>query len=188
LQHFGENSKRPRVVCNCCAPMFRESRVDSGLRSLARKLRQEREANMSTKLIARRRLVALGRIYNAGAVVPENVVRANRRVLLRTHYLEEVPESQPTLVQPVDLPPPAPPPAKRPKLKIIRLSNPIDAWHETFREARKHFSNDADCTDFLMSFPEVRELNKSATALAVAQEKAKHKGAMQSVTPDMVGF
>jgi hypothetical protein len=141
-----------------------------------------------SKLIARRRLVALGKIYNAGACVPESAVRANRRVLLRTHYLEEVPESRQTVVEPVDLPPPPPPPAKRPKLKIIRLRDAVDSWFETFREARKHFANDADTTDFLMSHEEARELNKLATATAVAREKAKYKGQRQSITPDMVGM
>jgi hypothetical protein len=144
---------------------------------------------MTTKLNARRRLVARGRIYNAGATVPEEAVRGRRTVLLRTGYLEEVPESQPTVVQAVDLPEPPPAPAKRPKLRIIRLNSPVDAVHETFREARKHFACDSDTWDFLLSHDEFRQIYKSAVALAVAAEKAKYKGrAPQSVTPDMVGF
>jgi hypothetical protein len=143
---------------------------------------------MSTKLISLRQFVAFGKVYNPGATVPEEAVRARRAVLIRTRFIEEVSESQPTVVQAVDLPPAAPPPAKRPKLKIIRLRDPVDSWFETFKEARKHFSCDADTTDFLESFPETRELKKLAAALACSREKARLKGAMQSVTPDMVGF
>lgn len=143
---------------------------------------------MTTKLIARRRLLALGRVYNAGAAVPEEAVRANRRVLLRTHYLEEVPESQPTIVQAVDLP--SPPPPKRPKLAkcIVRLSDPVSSVRESFRETRKSFTCDADTWDFLLSHDEFRQIYKMAVQTAVAEKKAAYKGARQSVTPDMVGF
>jgi hypothetical protein len=100
--------------------------------------------------------------------------------------LEEVPESQPVVVQPVDLPPPPPPPPKRPKLRIIRLSNPVDAWHETFREARRHFANDADTMDFLMGHEESRSLNKLATKIAVSE--AKQKKGVQTLSPNEVGM
>jgi hypothetical protein len=145
---------------------------------------------MTTKLIARRRFVAFGRLFNAGAVVPEESVRARRSVLIRNHYLEEVSESQQTVVQPVDLPPAAPPPPKKPKLAkcIVRLSDPVSSVRETFRETRKHFPNEADTWDFLLTSEEFRSMYKLAVASAVSAEKAKYKGQRQSITPDMVGF
>jgi hypothetical protein len=163
-------------------------RIDTISLSLGAKLKHEREANVTTKLIARRRFRA-DRDYNAGAVVPEEAVGNRRAVLLRTHVLQEVPEAQVTVVQAVDLPE-QPPPPKRPKVAkcIVRLPDPVSAVRESVKEARKYFANDSDALLFLQTSTEFCEIYKRAVALAVAAAKAKHKGAMQSVTPDMVGF
>jgi hypothetical protein len=162
---------------------------DTGLRSILRKLRLEREANVTTKLIARRQYRA-DRIYPAGSAVPEAAVGNRRAVLLRTHVLQEVPASQKVVVQPVDLPAPPPPPPKRPKVAkcIVRLADPIASVRESLKEARKFFANDSDALLFLQTSSEFCQIYKLAVQLAVAEKKAKHKGAMQSVTPDMVGF
>jgi hypothetical protein len=140
--------------------------------------------------VARRRLIAQGKAYHAGTVVPASALGRNARELERTGYVWNAPAHQPVAgLKPVDLPPPPPPAPKKPKLKIIRLRDVVDSWHATFKEARQSFSCDADCMDYLLTFPECREIFKAATATAVAREKAKHKGAgPQSVVPNSVGF
>jgi hypothetical protein len=142
-----------------------------------------------SKWIARRRLIAGGKAYRAGTVVPSSALGRNARELERTGYVWLAPTNQPVAgLKPVDLPPPPEPPAKRPKLKIIRLSHPPDTWAESFRENRKNFSNDADTMNFMLSHQEGRDIYKLAVQIAVAEAKAKYKGARQSITPNMVGM
>jgi hypothetical protein len=138
-------------------------------------------------LVARRRLMA-DKVYNAGSAIEPAALGRNISALLRTGLVVWLPPHTPINAQPSDLPPAPEPPAKRPKLRLVRLSDPVSSWHESYREARKHFANDADAMDFLMSFEEARSLFKLATATAVAREKAKYKGQRQSITPDMVGM
>jgi hypothetical protein len=142
----------------------------------------------STKLIARRRLVALGKVYNAGAAVPEEAVRANRRVLLRTHYLEEVPESHQTVVQPVDLPEPKPP--AKPTREPIAILHPDDPCKDVERiitnQTKRCGGNKAAAMDILEGNPEFREIYKRAVRISVAQAKQTRK--LQSVSPNECGF
>jgi hypothetical protein len=141
--------------------------------------------------VARRRLIAQGKAYHAGTVVPASALGRNARELERTGYVWNAPAHQPVAgLKPVDLPPAAPPPAKKPKLAkcIVRLSDPISSVRESFREARKSFTSDPDCWDYLLTSEEFRSMYKMAVAHAVAAKKAEYKGAMQSITPDMCGF
>jgi hypothetical protein len=135
-----------------------------------------------------RQRVTADKDYGAGCRIEPEALGRNLAALLRVGAVAWMPPGTPLAATPRDIPPPPPAPAKRPKLKIIHLSDPVQAWHETFREMRKHFLSDSACEDFILSFEEGRALYKIGCRLAVLDAKAKMKGKMQSVSPNQVGF
>jgi hypothetical protein len=193
LANFDADSRKLRLRCECCTPKSPKLNDNSNFVWLQSELKRQREADMENiegrVWVARRRLIAQGKAYHAGTVVPASALGRNARELERTGYVWNAPAHQPVAgLKPVDLPEPPPAPAKKPKLRLVRLNDPVASWRESYREAQKHFPSAADAMDFLMAHEEARSLYKLATATAVAREKARLRGAMQSVTPDMVGF